>query len=452
MSIQSTSRAPPDVGEKGSVAAPLADCIDSRCLLASSSYSLLLRGSLGFAGFSVSVRAGDHDPGNEADRALFAGASVLSVLLRDRSDSFARPNPARQAALALLICWAPLALLTTVEGTFLGASNADAFVFDMAVHTRFLIVLPLFAFASNVMLPRLGAVIRYFAEMDLVQAVDRPRYDAAVETARRLNASLTAAVLLVACAYVIVSVFVYARPVEALDIPAWHLAKGNGEGLSWAGHWHAAVSLPFLLIAFLRLLWRWCVWTALLWRISRLPLALVSGHPDRAAGLRFVSYSVRAYTMHAFLLGVVLVGSIANPILYEGARLDAYTHLVLGFLIFVLMFFVSPVLVFTGNLLKAWRNGVFAYGALADRVGREFELEWLARGRNIDRTALARQDFSAMTDLYSTVANVYAMRPVLVDFGSILLLIAASALPFLPLVFLALPIDTILAKLSDVLL
>src|SRR5207302_1329448 len=68
------------------------------------------------------------------------------------------------------------------------------------------------------------------------------------------------------------------------------------------------------------------------------------------------------------------------------------------------------------------------------------------------RGYLGVQDFSATTDLYQIVANVYAMRFVPVDFKSLLMLAGATLLPFLPVALLEMPLDALVTRLKELLL
>jgi len=49
------------------------------------------------------------------------------------------------------------------------------------------------------------------------------------------------------------------------------------------------VSAPLLRFFLYRWAFRYFIWTALLWKLSRTPLHLIPTHPDRAAGLGFLS-------------------------------------------------------------------------------------------------------------------------------------------------------------------
>lgn len=62
---------------------------------------------------------------------------------------------------------------------------------------------------------------------------------------------------------------------------------------------------------------------------------------------------------------------------------------------------------------------------------------------------LQTEAFSATTDLYQIVANVYQMRFVPLDVPSVLFLVLVTLLPFIPLLLLAVPLDVVLKSLAD---
>ena len=133
------------------------------------------------------------------------------------------------------------------------------------------------------------------------------------------------------------------------------------------------------------------------------------------------------------------------------APLSAHIHLVIALVVGVVILFSGPLLVFTGKLLQEKWRGTFEYGALAHAQGQQFEQKWLKHAQGIDADMLSAPDFSATTDLYQVVANVYDMRAIPIDLRNLIVLILATLLPFLPVVFMAMPLDVILTKLLGLL-
>jgi hypothetical protein len=188
-----------------------------------------------------------------------------------------------------------------------------------------------------------------------------------------------------------------------------------------------------------------------LWMMSRLELRLVPVHPDGAAGLGFVGYSARAFTVLAVALGTLAAGTVANEI-NAGATLESYYHFAGAYVAAVVVLLNAPQLVFFGNLLAAWRRGTMEYSVLADRFGREFERKWFSPTAQFGEGVLERQDFSAATDLYQVVDRVYAMRLFPVHIRSLVMQAAATLLPFLPVTLMAVPFDDVVSRLAGLLL
>jgi hypothetical protein len=206
-----------------------------------------------------------------------------------------------------------------------------------------------------------------------------------------------------------------------------------------------------ILLLLLGWVWRLCLWSRFLWLVSRLDLRLIPAHPDHAAGLIFVGHSLRALSVLALALGTILAGGAAHNLLRHAGSLFAHTFIVAGAVAFVVALFSAPLLVFSGRLVREWQRGVFAYGALASDIGRRFERKWFGPGAPANNDNLAAPDFSATTDLYQMVSNVYEMRFVPVDLTSVTLLIGAMLLPFVPVLPLAMPMSDIINAVKGML-
>lgn len=346
----------------------------------------------------------------------------------------------RQALVVALIAWVPLAAASFVQDGFRFGASAGAFFADFGAHARYLVALPLLVVADRFCGSRLTAIAHYFLDGGMVGAKERPHFDALVDATRRRCESAAAAIAILVAAYGVVALLVAFVP--ASEFPAWHRAGEPGR-MSLAGGWHVAVSAPLLIALFLAWLWRLGVWTGFLWRMANSPLRLCAAHPDRAGGLKFVGFSVRAFAPIGAALGALLAGRIANQT-WMGAPLASYDVTAGGLVVGVIVLFTAPLFALTPRLMHEWREGIYRYGRLAEAVGFQFEDEWF-RGRAVDRDALAASDFSAAVDLSGYVSNVYDMRVVPGEIKSIVALAAATAFPLLPVVVLAMPFD-VLAK------
>ncbi len=385
------------------------------------------------------------------DDGLFENGPSLGLQTRLRLIEPGQRHILRRAVLVVLIGWVPLAVLSLLQNSNPRIQSADWFFSDIGVHARSLIAAPLLVIAETVCAARLSAIARCFLDGGLIREQERPRFDTTVASVRKLLDSATVQVVLIVLSYAVVAELALSIPFEQLQ--GWYKATGGaGNSLSLAGWWNALVSVPLLLVLFLGWIWRLTIWTRLLWLISRFDLNLIPTHPDRVAGLAFVGYSVRAFSIVALAAATIAAGRLANIVLYHGGPklIDIIAAAV--FLVIIATLFVAPLSTFSGRLLEEWRRGVSEYGGLATRVGKEFERKWLSRDLVLDQNVLEVSDFSATTDLNSVVSNVYQMRFVPLDLNSLILLLATMCLPFVPVLLIAVPAGTILKALRKLLI
>ncbi len=353
----------------------------------------------------------------------------------------------RRAVLVALVAWAPLILLTLVQSFAYGADELRSLARETGVHARYLVAAPLLVLAEAFCAPRLGAIANHFVDADLVPNEQRGRFDAALASTRRLLQSNTAEAVALLLAYSVVTISVLSHH----EIPKWHLSGGKMPLFSLAGWWHVLISLPLLLVLIFGWMWRLALWTRLLWIVSRLDLRLVASHPDHAAGLSFVGHSLRAFSIVALALAAIAAGRSAHVVLEGGGLPTPHLAFNVGFLLVVLALFTAPLLVFAPVLRGEWLRGTLEYGALAEKVGTAFERKWLRQENGVVSAALDQPDFSATTDLYQVVSNVYAIRLVPIDVKDLIALVVAVLIPFIPVVMLAVPADVIWSSIKGLL-
>jgi hypothetical protein len=384
---------------------------------------------------------------NRGDTEIFDGGPPLRL---EKAIGLVKPNQRRsvqRALFAVLIVWAPLFVLSAIESLVLEENKLSSLIGDLTVLSRYLIVVPLFILAEEGTIFRLGQIARHFIDAGVITAADRSRFDGIVAQARRLLDSVLVEALVVALAYLAMIILMRVFPDQ--DIPFWHKAGDGGRGYSWAGWWHVLVSAPVALVLLLGWLWRIFIWGLFLFRVSRLDLQLVPAHPDLAGGLQFIGLSVRAFLLLSFAISTSVAGGVAQRVLYTGTSFFSFIYVIVAVVILSLVLFVGPLLVFGGKLVEARRRGILHYGGLAEAVGRQLEREWLDDRKNVEG-ALEVQHFSAATDLYQVVSNVYQMKPFPIDTQDLIALIVVTLLPFLPALLFEIPLNEILSDLVKV--
>ncbi len=357
---------------------------------------------------------------------------------------------ARRVMLVILIGWLIPGLLLAFEGEVYRGDRLGAFVYDFANNARFLITAPIFIIAEAITIPRLASLAHHFLGSGLIADQDRDRFDEAISSTRRLMNSWLVDVLVIILAFAIV--FSRYRILQPEMVPAWYKSEGGEQLiLSPAGWWSFFVSVPLFIILFLGWMWRVFLWGRFLWLMSRLNLRLIPGHPDRAGGLKFISYSLRSFSPLGFALGALVAGFEANRLIYHGAPTAIIKKMTISLLIFVVILFSGPLFIFTRKLIDEKRRGILAYGSLALGLGQQFERKWISHSGNVEESALEVADFSSTTDLYQIVSNVYSMLSVPIDIRDVIMVIVSTLLPFIPVLFIVLPVEAILQELTKLL-
>ena len=352
-------------------------------------------------------------------------------------------NTHRRALDVVLVAWVPLIVLSIVQSFLPHSADAAAMISRVATHARYLIAAPLLVLAESVCAPQLDRIIRHFAEAGIVDEADFDRLDEAVASTRRLLRSPIAEAAAIVLAYILVAIGVLARP--SLEPGAAATTHSVPHGVALAELWQLLISFPILLVLFLGWLWRLAMWVRLLRLISKFHLHLLPSHPDESAGLGFLGHSLRAFAIVAIAVATIIAGRSADMVLAGGQAPKAFIFLNAGLLAITILLFVMPLLTFTPTLTRAWRDATFSYGAAAGRVGAAFENAWLREPRG---DPLETEAFSATTDFYAIVKNVYEIRVAPVEVRDVLTLVVAILLPFVPVLLLAVPLNVILSQVK----
>ncbi len=258
---------------------------------------------------------------NPPDFSLVLGGPLYQLLLKAHLSDDALMMVRQRVIIIALIAWVPLLVLSGLEGHLWRGDSGVSFLYDIEVHIRFLVAMPLLIVAELVVHNRLRPLLHQFGERDLIPAAEIPRFESAVAAAFRLRNSALAEVLLIAFVYTIGVVVVW-RHYIALDTATWYATPSpDGIELTPAGWWYGYISLPI----FQFLLCRWCfrlfIWSRFLWQVSRIPLRLNPVHPDRLGALGFLSNTVYAFAVIAVAHGVLLAGTLANRVFFADAAL-----------------------------------------------------------------------------------------------------------------------------------
>ena len=360
--------------------------------------------------------------------------------------------PRRILVLALL-AWAPLLLLSVVEGHAWGGTVKLPFLHDVEMHLRLLLALPLLIVAELVVYLRMRSLVRQFLDRDLIPESQRGKFDAAIASAMRLRDSITAEVLLLAFVYLVGVALVWQTQM-ALDVSSWYGMSMDGKlQPSMAGWWLGWVSLPLFQFLLLRWYFRLFIWARFLWQVSRIELRLMPTHPDRCGGVGFLaSLSRRAFAPLLLAQGVLLAGLIANRIFYAGAKFPEFKVEIIGLVALMVFAILGPLLVFTPKLAATRSAGLREYGTLAQRYVREFDSKWLRGGAPTGEPLIGSADVQSLADLANSFDVVKGMSVVPFTMPTVLQLAVTTLIPVVPLMLTIISVEEFLMRILKIVL
>ncbi len=387
----------------------------------------------------------DARSGDPADRFSLVVGGPFHALLRRLGLVAADGLPAQRAAIALaLLAWAPPALLAVAQSLLDGRYSGWSFFADATVYTRYVVAAWVLIATERYADGRFTVLMRQFRAARLVPDDSLPAFSAALAAADRRSSSAAAEAVILAAALILSGVT--ARYAVALAGSSWEgTVVGGAVVLSWAGLTASLVSTPLFLFLALRWVWRFFVWTALLHRISRLPLQLTALHPDRSAGIGFLAIYPGVFRGFVFALSCVVASSFLKELGLAEHSPEAVWFALAGWLALILVLFLGPLLVFTSPLLALRERSLLEYGRLANQHHLAFHRKWIGEARS-GEDLMGCPDPSSATDLNSSVEVVRGLRVVPVDGAAVVQLVVAAGIPLLAVVATQIPLDE-LAKL-----
>lgn len=349
-----------------------------------------------------------------------------------------------------LFAWLPLFLLSMLKGQAWGDSLNLPFFEDLDVHIRFLVALPLLIMAELLVHQRISIVVKEFQERNLIPESEIGKFHIAISSALRLRNSFLAEIAMVVLIYGIGYQLVW-NQTAGLDSSSWYSDQALGKGnLSLAGIWFRYLSLPIFQFLFIRWYYRIFIWARFLFQVSKIKLRLVPTHPDDVGGLGFLANSIFAFMPLALAHGTLMAGMISNHIFQEGASLLDFKVQIIVVVVLVICLVILPLFAFSSQLSEAKRKGSMEYGKFASRFVQEFDDRWLKKNGSVDGSLIGH-DIQSLADLANSFNVVEKMQFAPITKSNLIMLVAVTLVPVLPLLLTMMPLSDLLKMLSGVL-
>jgi hypothetical protein len=355
----------------------------------------------------------------------------------------------RRALLGVCITWVPLVVAAAVAERLWQGTADDSLARHFGIHIRFLLAIPVLILGEA----RLHSVVRelipYFVRSGLVVDADRARFVAIV---RRATAWRDGWQPWLVIGVVVVSAVATDPFTQDGHELLWAADERHWATLGFAKAWFHFVSRPIFVALVLAWVWRLVLVTTLMARISRLRLALVATHPDRAGGLGFLQNLPGAFAPLSFALAAVLAARWGHQAIYHGVPLASFQMPGVVFAIIVAGALFVPLAMFMPRLLALRRRALLDYGALVTEHDQLVERRWLLGETLPDDALLSAPELGPVADTVSLYDAVARTRPVPAGKRTLIQIALPIALPMLPLIAIEVPIKDALLKVLGTLL
>jgi hypothetical protein len=348
-------------------------------------------------------------------------------------------NVGRRIVITVLVGWVPLVVLTAMSGSH---ASFVALLKDYRVFARIFIAIPFLIAGQKLIEERFRLIVRHFLDAGLLRPEDSARFRSILATIKRLKDAWVPELALVAICCVGGIVFVGN---DLMLDAAWSVRKlGNSVSQSPAG-WYFELVTQTIYMVFLGLaLWKWFLYVLFFWRVSRLQLRLVPCDPDQSGGLGFLGYSPTAFIPAVIAASTALGSVLCYQALHSVFSRESLTMVVALWVMVVLLIFVGPLACFVSKLAHLFRVGYVEYGSLAHLHAEQFHEKWV-HGRQAHLSELlAAQEISALIDLASSFDRLRRIKLLPVERITLMQVVAAAAVPMLPVIMTQVPLAELL--------
>jgi hypothetical protein len=377
------------------------------------------------------------------DFSLMESGLIYQLLVRLRICGPKLEYPERKIVALILITWVPLLILSSIHSSI--PDLKVPFLYNIEVHVRFLVALPIFVFGEVVANNRIKILIRQFSIRNIIVPEDVPLMNKAIQKATRLSNSRVAEVILLLLVFSLGSWF-WGVQFSLNKVNTWYAVVKEGEKhFTNAGNWYAFISVPIFQFILIRWIFNLFVFGYLLFLISKLNLRITPIHPDRAGGIGFLSDYFHLITPFIFALSTLSAGGLADKIFFEGTPLFDFRFTIFNYVVTTVAITASPLLIFVRKLYFRKRRDFREYGILSTRYVHEFYDKWVANKDNNQEPLLGSADIQSLADLDGSYSIARDMRLVPFTLQNIGVLILIACLPYVPLLLTVMTIDKIIA-------
>ena len=340
----------------------------------------------------------------------------------------------------VVIAWLPLCL--GALWTVLLGDRTQPILFDLSVHTRLLVGIPVVVFAEHLLDVRCRGAVMMMYENEIAEATV---LDRVIDRAERLRDSRVATI-----AIIVLAVIAGQAVLWGVTGPTGLFAGVAHAGdLSFARVWYSCVAQPLVQFLLLRWLWHWVIWSYVVLHLSRLPLATTAMHPDHAAGLAFLGGPISAFTGFLFGVSCVISSAWGTQILHGRTTMQGLIPSFVVFAIIAVAVACGPQVAYVGQLYNARYRELWHYHTFALEYVRDFHSKWLLKPASDE---LGSSDIQSLNDLGGAYGTLEKTRLLPIGKRTLVSIVVAALIPMLPIAATAVPLTQLLKRVGSAML
>ena len=342
-----------------------------------------------------------------------------------------------------VVTWLPLVLLDAIYGS--GPGTTMGLRESIATHVRLLVALPALFLAESLFSTRIHGVIREMLAKGIVPEADQPRFTRIWRRTQRLWGSWHVEAVLLVLTLVTIYAGLGASPGMRPGLPtrrhhlAWH-GRGRPDRRRQVVCPGQPAGVPVRVVAL-------DLASPHLGRAALADLddepAPAPTHPDHAGGIGTLGVAHVDLSPLNFALSATLAATFAEEIKFAAVPLVEYATPVTAAIVGLTVLSLVPLFFFSRRLVEVKQRGLLDYGGLATDYVQAFNRKWLQGGAG-DEPLIGSADVQSLADLGNSFGAIQNMQLVPISWSQISTLAMAAALPMLPLVLFAIPLDQII--------
>jgi hypothetical protein len=319
--------------------------------------------------------------------------------------------------------WLAFVLCALVDRVFTG--KIPALFEDLSAHVRVLVSVPALLLAETLHNERSAYVMDRLSDGRIVEERQQEAMSRIIASAERLRNSRAIEYAFWALG------FSFGLAVLRREFGVSDALRGIPEAASSgvAYTWYVLLVVPVYGFLFARAIWRWLVWSRLLFQVSRIDLRLAPTHPDRAGGLGFVSEPVYAAAIVGFALSAGMITRWRSRAQLTGVSIREFSPNFAVLLVAALVLSIGPLFFFWVPAFRAGLQAEREHSRLVLSYVQKVHAAWFEQQPQPE-SPVGVFDSSSMADIDSTYQNLLRMRLVPVDPKLLITVAFGVTLPF----------------------